>query len=145
MSIDVQDEVLIERPRNVVGEFVFNPKCDKIWKTGLSKVFPISPGNYAKGSKVEYVGDFLGRGFSTIVIVTRAEPDTSLELVADDPFPLKMRLDLKDDDAGTKIRFRVQSVDEHGYPMPATTVAKAMLDKVKTDLRKLKKHLEEAE
>lgn len=73
------------------------------------KVFPISPGNYAKGSKVEYVGDFLGRGFSTIVIVTRAEPDTSLELVADDPFPLKMRLDLKMT-MPERSRFRVQSV-----------------------------------
>ena len=76
MSVDVRAEVLIERPREKVAEIMFNPKCNLIWMTGLTRVFPMSPGNLKKGAKVEHVGAFLGRHFSAIVLVTRDEPDS---------------------------------------------------------------------
>ncbi len=143
MSVDVRAEVLIERPREKVAEIVFNPKCNMIWMTGLNKVFPMSPGNLIKGAKVEYVGDFLGRYFSAIVLVTRDEPNSFLEMSADEPFPMKIRYTLTDADAGTKFKIQVQSITELEYPMPASIVSKAAQEKINADLKKLKKHLEE--
>lgn len=143
MAVDVHAEVTIERPREIVGEFMFNPKCDKIWMTGLNKVFPLTAGNLTKGSKVEHVGSFLGRYFSRISLVTRDEPNSYLEMYGDEPFEMKIRYELKDDDIGTKVKIRVQSISEVRFPMPAATVAKNVLEKITADLKKLKKHLEE--
>lgn len=143
MAVDVHAEVLIEQPREMVGEFMFNPKCDKIWMTNVNKVFPQTPGNLAKGSKVEHVGSFLGRYFSRISLVIRDEPNTFLEFSGDEPFPMKIRYDLKDSETGTAVKIRIQSIAELEFPMPASTISKAVLDWIQADLKKLKKHLEE--
>ncbi|MBX7174732.1 MAG: hypothetical protein K1X72_27400 [Pyrinomonadaceae bacterium] len=143
MSVDVRAEVLIDRPREAVAEIMFNPKCDMIWMTGLTRVFPQTAGNLAKGSKVEHVGSFLGRSFSRVALVTRAEEKSFVEFSADEPFAMKIRYELKDADAGTKVKIQVQSVAELEFPMPASIVSKAAKDKIDSDLKKLKKHLEE--
>lgn len=143
MSVDVHAEVLIERPREVVGEFMFNPKCDKIWMTSLSKVFPLTPGKLKKGAKVEHVGSFLGRYFSRTSLVVRDEPNSFLEMSGDEPFPMKIRYDLKDSENGTKVKIRIQSIAEVDFPMPASIVSKTVSDNITSDLKKLKKHLEE--
>jgi carbon monoxide dehydrogenase subunit G len=143
MSVDVRAEVLIERPREKVAEIMFNPKCDKIWMTGLTRVFPQTAGNYTKGAKVEHIGDFLGRRFSRIALVTRDEPNSFLEFSADEPFSMKIRYELKDVEKGTKVKIQVQSVAVLEFPMPAAIVSKATQEKIDADLKKLKKHLEE--
>ncbi len=143
MSVDVRAEVLIERPRVAVAEIMFNPKCDKIWMTGVNRVFPLSAGNLSQGSKVEHVGDFLGRRFSRISLVTRAEPESFLEMSGDAPFQMRIRYTLKDTDTGTKVMIQVQSTGELEFPMPAATVSRATKEKIDADLKKLKKHLEE--
>lgn len=143
MSVDVRAEVLIERPRDAVAEIMFNPKCDMIWMTGLTRVFPMSPGNLAKGAKVEHVGSFLGRGFSRVALVTKSESNALLEMSADEPFAMKIRYELKDADDGTKVKIQVQSVAELEFPMPASLVSKAAKEKIDADLKKLKKHMEE--
>ena len=139
MSIDVRAEVLIERPREKVAEIMFNPKCHMIWITGLNRVFPMSPGNLIKGAKVEHVGDFLGRYFSAILLVIRDEPNSFLEMSADEPFPMKIRYELKDAETGTKVKIQVQSITELEYPMPASIVSKAAQDKINADLKARRK------
>jgi hypothetical protein len=143
MSVDVRGEVLIDRPREKVAEIMFNPKCDKLWMTGLTRVFPMTAGDLATGSKVEHIGDFLGRRFSRIALVIRDEPNSFLEFSADEPYLMKIRYELKDVESGTRVKIRIQSVAIIEFPMPAATVVKATQEKVDADLRKLKKHLEE--
>ncbi len=143
MSVDVHSELVIERPRTIVGDFMFNPKCDQIWISGLKKVFPLSAGNLSKGAKVEHVGDFLGKYFSAVLQVIRDEPHAYLELSADEPFEMKIRYELKDFEAGTRVKIRVQSVGELNFRQPPSIVSNAAKEKIVTDLRKLKKHLEE--
>ncbi len=143
MSVDVRAEVLIERPREKVAQIMFNPKCDKIWMTGLTRVFPLTAGNLAKGAKVEHIGDFLGRRFSQVLLVTRDEPDSFLEFSADEPYSMRIRYVLTDAETGTKVKIQVQSVAVLEFPMPAATVSKATQEKIVADLKKLKKHLEE--
>ncbi len=143
MSVDVRAEVLINSPRETVAEIMFNPKCDMIWMTGLTRVFPQTAGNLAKGSKVEHVGSFLGRAFSRVALVIRADSQNMLEMSADEPFAMKIKYELKDSDEGTKVKIQVQSVAELEFPMPASIVSKSMKEKIEADLKKLKKHLEE--
>jgi len=143
MSVDVQAEVLIERSREAVAGIMFNPKCDKLWIGGLSNVFPLTPGNLKKGAKVERIGDFLNRRFSSMLLVLRDEPEKMVELSANEPFEMKIRYELLDVPGGTIAKIRIQSIGEMLFQMPATLISRAVSDNINRDLKKLKKHLEE--
>jgi len=143
MSVDAKAEVLIARPREEVASVMFDPKCDKLWIGGLKNVFPQSSGLLKKGSKVERVGDFLNRRFSANVVVIDAEPNKFVELSSDEPFEMKVRYELEDADEATRVRLRIQSIGENEYKkIPAAILAKAVNEAVNSDLKSLKKHLE---
>jgi hypothetical protein len=143
MTVDAKAEIVIERPRAEVASVMFDPKCDKLWIGGLRNVFPQTSGLLKKGAKVERVGDFLNRRFSANVLVIKDEPNKYVELSADEPFEMRVRYELNDVENGTLVKLQVQSVGENEYrQMPATIFAKAVNDAVTTDLRALKKHLE---
>src|SRR3954470_21991513 len=143
MSVDAKAEVVIERPREEVASVMFDPKCDKLWIGGLKNVFPQTPGNLKKGAKVERVGDFLNRRFSANVLVINDEPNKFVELSSDEPFEMKVRYELADAENGTLVKLRIQNVGENPYTqMPTAIFAKAVNDAIKSDLQKLKRHLE---
>jgi hypothetical protein len=143
MTVDAKAEIVIERLRADVANVMFDPKCDKLWISGLKNVFPQSSGLLKKGAKVERVGDFLNRRFSANVLVVNDEPNKFVELSSDEPFEMRVRYELDDIENGTLVKLRVQSIGENEYRMvPAAIFAKAVNDAVTTDLRTLKKHLE---
>ena len=143
MTVDAKAEIVIERPRANVAGVMFDPKCDKLWISGLRNVFPQTSGLLRKGAKVERVGDFLNRRFSANVLVIRDEPNKFVELSANEPFEMRVRYELEDVENGTLVKLQIQSVGENEYKqVPASIFAKAVNDAVKTDLKALKKHLE---
>ena len=142
MSVDVKAEVVIERPREVVADLMFNPKCDMIWVGGLTNVFPLTSGLLKKDSKVERVGSFAGRAFSTQLLVIKDVPNTSIEMSGDEPFEMKLFYELSDVPEGTRAKIRVQSIGEIRFQMPPTVLAKKVQENITADLKKLKKHLE---
>jgi hypothetical protein len=142
MSVDVKADVYIARRRKEVAALMFDPKSEMIWIGGLSNVFPLTPGSLKKGSRVERVGEFLSKRFSAIVVVTRDEPDSMLELSADEPFEMKIRYGLADEDGGTRASIRVQSIGDIDFQMPAILLRDSVLKKIKSDLERLKKSLE---
>jgi hypothetical protein len=96
-----------------------------------------------KGSKVERVGDFLNRRYSANILVINAEENKFVEMSSNEPFEMKVRYELSDEGAGTKVKLRIQSIGEHEYKnMPAPLFAKAVNEAVASDLKALKKHLE---
>ena len=143
MTVDAKAEIVIERPRTDVANMMFDPKCDTLWIGGLKNVFPQSAGLLKKGSKVERVGDFLNRRFSANILVVKDEPNKFVELSADEPFEMKVRYELDDVENGTLVKMRVQSIGENEYrQVPSSLFAKAVNDALTTDLKALKKHLE---
>ena len=143
MTVDAKAEIVIERPRTDVANVMFDPKCEKLWISGLKNVFPQTSGLLKKGSKVQRVGDFLSRRFSANVLVLNDEPNKFVELSADEPFEMKVRYELDDVENGTLVKLRIQSIGENEYrQIPASIFAKAVNDAVNTDLKALKKHLE---
>lgn len=142
MSVDAKAEILIDRPRSDVAAVMFDPKCDKLWIGGLTNVFPQSPGSLAKGAKVERVGNFLGRNFSSTYLVTKAEDEVFVEIAAEEPFQMIIRYDLSDADGGTSAKVRIRSVGENLYQIPPAALNKAVLEAITADLKQLKKRVE---
>lgn len=145
MSVDAKAEIVINRSRSEVAAVMFDPKCDKLWISGLTNVFPQSPGQLAAGSKIERVGSLLGRPYSTVYLVTRAEPETFAEITADEPFQMRIRYDLSDTDGGTLVRYRIQSIGENLYQLPPVALNRSVQEWITGDLKKLKQRVESGE
>lgn len=143
MSVDVQAEVLIKRSRTEIASVMFDPKSDCIWIGGLTNVFPLSAGLMQEGTKFQRVGAFLNRTFSGLYVVSRAEPESFVEIVSDEPFPLKMMYYLKNSEQGTLTKIRVQTYGENRINMPATLFAKTVKEKISDDLKRLKRIIED--
>lgn len=141
--IDVQAEITIAAPRAKVAEFMFDPKCDKLWIGGLTNVFPLTSGRLRKGAKVERIGSFMNRQFTSTVIVIADEPERMLELSADEPFEMLIKYELSDASEGTLVKIRIKSVGDIPFNAPASVVSKAVLDNLNRDLKSLKKLVEQ--
>lgn len=143
MSVDVKANILIQRPREVVANVMFNPKCDRIWITFISKSFPLDSGLLTEGDRIQHIGEFMGRAFSSMIVVTKDVPNEMVEMASDEPFPMRVRYKLEDSDEGTIASVQVQSFGEILINAPATILSKAVSEKITAELRKLKKHCEE--
>jgi hypothetical protein len=142
MSVDAKAEIVIERPRSEVAKIMFDPKCDKLWISGLKNVFPLTSGLLKKGSRVNRDGNFAGREYSAQMLVVKDEPEKMLELTSDEPFELKTKYELEDVDGGTKVKLRLQGIVEHQYKMPPTVFNKLVSESLNEDLKRLKRHAE---
>jgi hypothetical protein len=142
MSVDVQAEVSIAKPRADVSEFMFEPKNDRLWMTGFTKIFPLQAGPLVKGAKVERMGSFLNRQFAAIYFVTSADPGRAVEMTTDEPFGMKFSYELSDDGGGTKVRLRIRSFGELRFNLPVPIFKKAVQEKLYDEAKRLKRHLE---
>jgi hypothetical protein len=145
MSVDVKAEVVIERPRSEVAKLLFDPKSDVIWTGNINNSFPQTAGTLKKGSKVEHVGTFAGRAFSSVREVLFDEPEKRLDITGTEPFEMNIRYDLSDVPEGTLLKARIQSIGEILFQMPPAVLSKKVQEDITSDLKKLKKHLEEQE
>ncbi len=143
MAVDAKAEILIERPRDAVAKVMFDPKCDKLWITGLSHSFPQSAGPFVQGAKFERVGSFLGRHYSAMYLVTRNAENEFVEITADEPFQMKVRYDLNDFENGTLAKIRIQSIGENLYQVPPAVLNRSVQDWISGDLERLKKRVEQ--
>jgi hypothetical protein len=142
MSVDAKAEIVIERPRAEVARIMFDPKCDKLWIGGLSNVFPLTPGTLKKDSRVDRVGNFLGRDYSAKLLVVKDDPEKMLEFSSDEPFEMKIKYQLDDAGEGTRVRLSITGIVDHQYQMPPAVFGKQVNEAIVSDLKKLKKHAE---
>lgn len=143
MSVDVKSETVINRPRADVAEIMFDPKSEPIWIEGLKQVFPQSVGKLAKGSRLERRGTMAGLEYVSEVLVTNDDPGKMLEFSSPEPFEMKIRYNLDDVADGTSVKIRVQSIgDTSRIGMPPSILSNKVLEGIASDLKKLKKHLE---
>jgi hypothetical protein len=142
MAIEVRAEIFIERPPSEVAEIMFNPKMDKLWIRSLREVFPMGSGLYEKGAKVERVGDFMNKRYSAKVQVLKCESAKLAELYLDEPFEMKQRYELKEEEGGTTARITLMSIGELQYNSPVTIISRKIDDDLNDDLKNLKKLVE---
>ena len=142
MAIDVQTEVLIRRPRGEVAEFMFDPKNDAIWTTGVVECRPLTDGRLRAGSKVERVTKFLGRQFGYTYEVVDAAADDFVEMKVEQPFPMQIRYELVVAPEGTLARIRAQGDATGFFRLAAPFMSRMVRRNITNDLETLKEYLE---
>jgi hypothetical protein len=143
MSVDVKAETVIARPRADVAAIMFDPKSEMLWIEGMKQVFPQTPGRLAKGARLERRGTMAGLEYVSEVLVTNDEPDKMLEFSSPEPFEMKIRYNLEDVEGGTSVRIRIQSVaDIDRIAMPPSILSNKVREDIESNLKRLKKHLE---
>jgi hypothetical protein len=143
MSIDVQAEVEVARPRAEVAAFMFDPRNDAIWTTGVVEVRPEQDGPLRAGVAVERISKFLGRRFGYRIEVTDADSDRFVEMLAREPFEMHVRYELEDGEAGhSTVRIRTSGGGTGFFRMAAPLLAKMVRRSITNDLENLKAYLE---
>lgn len=142
MSVDVQPEVVIRRPRAEVAAFMFDPRNDAVWTTGVVESRPLGDGRLAAGAEVERVVKFLGRQFSYRYLVVAADDDRSVELRVEKPFPMQVRYELEDVAGGTRARIHARGEAGGFFRLAAPLLSRMVRKNITQDLEALKAHLE---
>lgn len=143
MAIDVRPEVLVHRPRSDVAAFMFDPGNDLKWTGGITASTPAQPGPLVQGATVERTARFLGRTFNYGYVVTRQEPDRLLELSVDRPFPMRIRYELADSDAGTLVAIRAAGSPGKFFGWATPLMARQVRKNITDDLNRLRTCLED--
>ncbi|MCI0570103.1 MAG: SRPBCC family protein [Myxococcaceae bacterium] len=142
MSVDVSPQVTISRPRDEVAAFMFDPRNDALWTTGVVESRPLTEGLLRTGSRVERVSKFLGRQFGYLVEVTGHTEGRLVEMRVTEPFPMRIRYELEDCADGTVARIRAQGEAGGFFKLAAPFLSRMVRRSITNDLENLKGYLE---
>lgn len=143
MSVDVTAQVHVARPKAEVAAFMFDPKNDKLWTSGVVECTPKQEGLLTTGAEVERVSAFLGKKLSYLIKVVDAAPEQFVEMTTEDPFPMRVRYDVEDDDQGTRVSIRTQGGGTGFFKVAAPFLSKMVKRSIQKDLENLKQWLEQ--
>src|SRR5687767_9434145 len=90
MSIDIRAEVVIKKPRAQVAAYMFDPRNEAVWTTGVVQSKPLTDGPMRAGTKVERISKFMGRQFPYVYEVTGADGESFVDIKVDNPFPMRI-------------------------------------------------------
>lgn len=143
MNVDVQTEVVVNRPRAVVASFAMNPDRAPQWYVNIKAVEWMTPPPLAIGSKVAFVAHFLGRRIAYTYEVVELVPDEQLVMrTAEGPFPMETSYEFSDVPGGTRMTLRNRGTPQGFAAMTAPLMAAAMRRANRKDLAALKQLLE---
>jgi hypothetical protein len=143
MSTDVKVEVTIARPRAAVAAFMFDPRNDATWTTGVLEAHPRQEGRLRAGARVERVAKFLGRRFAYEYEVTAASGDDFVEMSVTEPFPMHIRYELADaPEGGTLARIHATGEARGFFRVAAPLLNPMVRRSIAADLKKLKECVE---
>lgn len=90
MAVDVQTEILIERPRHRVAAYASDPENATRWYENIRAVEWRSPKPLAVGSQLAFVARFLGRRLAYTYEVKVLVPGERFVMrTAEGPFPME--------------------------------------------------------
>jgi Polyketide cyclase / dehydrase and lipid transport len=142
MSVDVTSEVLVRRPRADVAAFMFDPRNDAAWTSGVVASRPLTEGRLRPGSRVKRTTRFLGREFNYVYYVVEADDDRFVEIRVDKPFPMQVRYELEDVPDGTTARIRARGDAGGFFRLAGPLLAMMVRRNIGADLANLRKELE---
>ncbi len=143
MAVDVTVETTIARTPAEVAAYMFDPKNDLAWTSGIVACHPRQPGPLCKGARVERVAKFLGRKFSYEYEVTAAD-ERSVDMTVEKPFPMQVRyqLDATPDGRGTVASIRARGEPRGFFRVAAPFMTRMVRKNIGKDLALLKRALE---
>lgn len=144
MSVDVQVETIIERPRAEVSSYAADPSTTPQWYANIRSVEPKTPPPVAVGSRMDFVAHFLGRRLAYTYEVVEFEPGRRLVMrTADGPFPMETTYTWEDSGEGrTRMTLRNRGNPTGFSRAAAPVMGIAMRRATAKDLARLKVLLE---
>jgi uncharacterized protein YndB with AHSA1/START domain len=90
MAVDVQTEVVIDLPRDVVAEYAIDPSHAPEWYANIESVEWETPPPLGVGSRLAFVARFLGRRLAYTYEIVELVPGERLVMrTAQGPFPME--------------------------------------------------------
>jgi uncharacterized membrane protein len=147
MTVDVQTQIDIERPRHDVAAYVSNPDNATEWYENIHAVEWETSPPLEKGSRIRFTARFLGRSLNYTYEVREYAPDERL-VMGTTSGPLEMETTYSFEDAsggGTRVSLRNRG-ERSGFAKILRPVMEAAIRRAnKKDLRRLKGILERRE
>ena len=144
MSVDVEVEATIERPREVVAAFAGDPTNAPTWYANIKTVQWQTPPPVGVGSRMDFVAQFLGRRLAYTYEVVELELGRRLVMrTADGPFPMETTYTWEEaGEALTRMRVRNRGTPSGFSRLTAPMMERAMRRATTKDLERLKSLLE---
>lgn len=144
MSVNVQTEIEIDRPRSEVSTYAADPDRATTWYENIKAVEWKTPRPLAVGSRIAFVAQFLGRRLAYTYEIKELVPGERLVMsTADGPFPMETTYGWEDtSDGRTRMRLRNRGEPSGFSTIAAPLMARAMRRANRKDLRRLKQILE---
>ncbi len=146
MTVCVQTEIEIDRPRSEVALYAADPDNATCWYKNITSVEWKSPRPLAVGSRVAFVARFLGRRLAYTYEVTELVPgERFVQSTTEGPFPMETTYTWEDSPAGgTRMTLRNRGEPSGFSRLAAPMTAIAMRRANQKDLARLKATLEKA-
>jgi uncharacterized membrane protein len=144
MPVDVQTDIVIDRPIDQVAEYVGDPSNAPLWYANIKSVEWLTTPPVRLGSKMDFVADFLGRRLAYTYEVVDFVPLQRLVMsTLAGPFPMETRYTWEAlDRRRTRMTLRNRGTPAGFSRFLAPLMGLAVRRANRQDLRRLKRVLE---
>jgi uncharacterized membrane protein len=144
VTVDVETQIEIARPREEVAAYAADPDNATSWYENIKAVEWETPRPLAPGSRVAFVARFMGRLLSYTYEISELAPGERLVMsTSEGPFPMETTYTWEDaPDGGTRMRLRNRGEPTGFKHLAAPLMARAMRRANEKDLARLRRLLE---
>ncbi len=144
MAVDVLTEIVIDRPVEVVAEYVADPSNAPEWYVNIESVQWQTEPPVVVGSRMDFVAHFLGRRITYTYEIVELVPNQRLVMrTAQGPFPMETSYEWSaQDDRSTHMTLRNRGEPSGFAGVAAPLMSVAMRRANQKDLTRLKSLLE---
>jgi uncharacterized protein YndB with AHSA1/START domain len=145
MAIDVATEIIIDRPRQQVFEFVANPENDLQWIRALNRAQMVTAPPVGVGTRVERSAKMMGRTINYTTEIAGYEPSRLVDMdTVAGPFPMHVTYEFEDEGTGTLVRVRNGGGKGFLFKVAGPLIGRMVNSRVHGDLVALKSAAEKA-
>lgn len=142
MSVNVSTEIIIERDRPSIAQFVTDPANDRSWIGGVLEAKRLDDGPIVVGSRIARVVRFLGRRIQYTLKIVEQEHERRVVMTTDSPFPMMVTYEFEAAGSQTLVRVRVSGQPRGFFRLGGAFLNRMVLGNVTKDLVRLRDRME---